>query len=118
MVERIAVVEYFKLCPYFIQVVKIEVDSKGTFTIWQGFCNSIALGVSHQTLTAIMTELVVANAVGTNQIALVLNGSRPCEHPPSLLTTLRPVGNSDDGIVGTCPAIARPNGKAQVVAGK
>ena len=65
-----------------------------------------------------MRILVVAYTVAADEISLILHRTGSCENLPGVLTTLRPVGYGDDGIVLEGVRITAPDGETQVVAGQ
>ena len=89
-----------------IQGVKIEFYGLRRFVLCLTVHQRLALGAAHDTFAQVMAVLVVAHAVGSHQVALVLDGTCPCQYPPGLLTFFRPVGGDDDGIILPCPAVA------------
>ena len=65
-----------------------------------------------------MGILVVTHTVAADEISLILHSSGSCEDLPGVLTTLRPIGYGNDGIVLEGVRITAPDGETQIVAGQ
>ena len=97
---------------------QIEREGDGLFFVWLATGECLADGTDDGTLATVMGILVVANTVAADEISLILHRTGSCENLPGVLTTLRPVGYGDDGIVSQSVRIAAPDGETQVVAGQ
>ena len=97
---------------------QIEREGNGLFFIGLATDERLADGTDDGTLATIMGILVVAYSVAAYEISLILHSSGSCKNLPGILTTLRPVGYGNDGIIGQSVRIAAPDGETQVVAGQ
>ena len=97
---------------------QIESEGDGLFFVWLATGERLADGTDDGTLATIMGILVVAYSVAAYEISLILHSSGSCENLPGVLTTLRPVGYGDDGIVLEGVRITAPDGETQVVTGQ
>ena len=70
------------------------------------------------TLTTIMRIVVVAYTITADEISLILHCPCSCQDLPGILTTLRPVRHSDDGIVLQGVSISAPYRESQVITGQ
>ena len=113
--DSVAVVEHTETGTDSSKCLKINVYGADRHLVGRTLHKRLTTRIADQTLAAVVTELVVADAVAAYQIALILDGTGPCEHAPRLLAALRPVGHADDGIILPRPAVARPDGETEVV---
>ena len=97
---------------------QIEREGDGLFFVWLATGECLADGTDDGTQTTIMRIVVVANTITADEIRLIFH--RPCsgQDLPGILTTLRPIGHGDDGIVLEGVRITAPDGETQVVAGQ
>ena len=97
---------------------QIESERNGLFFVGLTTSERFANGTDEGTLSTIMRIVVVANTITADEIRLIFH--RPCsgQDLPGILTTLRPVGYGDDGIVLEGVGITAPDGEPQVVAGQ
>ena len=97
---------------------QIESEGNGLLFIWLARGERLADGTDNRTLATVMRILVIAHTVAADEISLILHRTGSCENLPGVLTTLRPVGYGDDGIVVEGVRITAPDGETQVVAGQ
>ena len=58
---------------------------------------------------------IIANTITADEKSLILHGPCTRQDLPGILTTLRPVGYGDDGIVREFIGITAPDGKTEIV---
>ena len=97
---------------------QIEREGNGLFFVGQTTGKRLADGTDEGTLATVMGILVVAYTVAADEISLILHRTGTGKDLPGVLTTLRPVGYGDDGIVLEGVGITAPDGEPQVVAGQ
>ena len=97
---------------------RIELESGGFFDLRTAGDERLADGTDNGTHTDVMGIMVVTDTIATDKIGLILHRTSPSKNLPSILTTLRPVGYDNYGIVLKAVCIAAPNGESQVVAGE
>ena len=97
---------------------QIESEGDGLFFVWLATGECLADGTDDGTLATVMGILVVAHTVAADEISLILHRTGTGENLPGVLTTLRPVGYGDDGIVLEGVRITAPDGEPQVVTGQ
>ena len=97
---------------------QIEREGDGLFFVWLATGERLADGTDDGTLATVMGILVIAHTVAADEISLILHRTGTGKDLPGVLTTLRPVGYGDDGIVLEGVRITAPDGEPQVVAGQ
>ena len=97
---------------------QIEREGNGLFFVGLATGERLADGTDEGTLATVMGILVVAHTVAADEISLILHRTGTGKDLPGVLTTLRPVGYGDDGIVLEGVRITAPDGETQVVAGQ
>ena len=95
---------------------QIEREGNGLFFVGLATGERLADGTDDGTLATVMGILVVAHTVAADEISLILHRTGTGKDLPGVLTTLRPVGYGDDGIVLEGVRITAPDGETQVVA--
>ena len=97
---------------------QIEREGNGLFFVGLATGERLADGTDDGTLATVMGILVVAHTVAADEISLILHRTGTGKDLPGVLTTLRPVGYGDDGIVLEGVRITAPDGETQVVTGQ
>ena len=97
---------------------QIEREGNGLLFVWLTRGERFADGTDNGALTTVMGILVVAHTVAADEISLILHRTGTGKDLPGVLTTLRPVGYGDDGIVLEGVRITAPDGEPQIVAGQ
>ena len=99
---------------------RFQIEREGNGLLFVGLATGerLADGTDDGTLATVMGILVVAHTVAADEISLILHRTGTGENLPGVLTTLRPVGYGDDGIVLEGVRITAPDGETQVVTGQ
>ena len=99
---------------------RFQIEREGNGLLFVGLTTGECLtdGTNNGTLTTIMGILIVAHAITADEISLILHSTGTSKNLPGILTTLRPVCHSDDGIVVQSVRITAPDRETQVVAGQ
>ena len=104
---------------HFVEFLYVEYGKSRLLGIFSACCDGAPDGVDDGTASLVDDVVGInAHAVHSHQVALILYGAGTDECVPGQLARGGPVGNEDDGVVLSCPSVARPYGETQVVAGE
>lgn len=110
----ISVFEHGELVAESRQRLHIYFGGDGLFPLRLALLQGVAVGINNGSAARIMALRVIAHAIDTDDIALVLNRPRPEQCAPRVLPRLRPTGHVYHRIIVL--AAAAPHGEAEVVA--